>query len=167
MQHDNQKKYDGKQVHQGADHCSPYPVSRLAPAIELVDLAKEVAQASQMLTGVATGKLRVIADQMRILQEEAKNVLEATQRDQDLHRVPCHFKRQPGRFYHLYCKDNDERYFSMLSPQEWGAQPPHEFLGSYRLETDMSWTPATEAESPDDTRIMIQQLLNARLHEES
>ncbi|OOZ41039.1 hypothetical protein BOW53_05855 [Solemya pervernicosa gill symbiont] len=27
----------------------------------------------------------------------------------------------------------------MLSPQEWG-EPPHAYLGSYRLENDMSWT---------------------------
>lgn len=165
MSDDNQKKYDGKLVHSGADHSSPYPVSRLAPAIELVDLAKEVAQADNMLTGVATGKLRVIAEQMKALQEEAKKVLSQVQQDQDLHRVPCNFKRQPGRFYHLYRKPHGERYFSMLSPQEWGGKPPHESLGSFRLEADMSWTPAAQA-APDGMSLMIQQLLDAKLHEE-
>jgi len=165
MNDDNQKKYDGKLTHRGADHSAPYPVSRLAPAIELVDLAKEVAQADNMLTGVATGKLRVIAEQMKALQEEAKKVLTQVQQDQDLHRVPCNFKRQPGRFYHLYRKPNSERYFSMLSPHEWSNKPPHEFIGSYRLEADMSWTPAEQA-APDDMNRMIQQLLDARLNEE-
>ncbi len=165
MKDDHQKKYDGRVIHRGADHSAPYPLSRLAPAIELLDLAKEVAQADSMLTGVATGKLRVIAEQMKALQKEAKKVLTQVQQDQELHRVPCHFKRQPGRFYHLYRKSDGVRYFSMLSPDEWGGQPPHEFLGSFRLEADMSWTAASQA-TADDTRLMIQSLLDAKLHGE-
>lgn len=30
-------------------------------------------------------------------------------------------------------------YMSMLSPEEWG-DPPDDFMGSYRLEIDQSWT---------------------------
>ncbi len=37
----------------------------------------------------------------------------------------------------------------MLSPEEWGGSPPHAFEGSYRLEVDMTWTPADEAEARD------------------
>ncbi len=159
MSDDFQSKYQGA-AHGGADHSSPYPVSRLAPAIELVDLAKQVAQADTLLSGVATGKLRVIAEQMRALQTQAQAVLQAIQRDQDLHRVSCHFKRQPGCFYHLYRKPDGQRYFSMLSPQEWGDKPPHEFLGSYRLENDMSWTTAAAAQQPDETRELIARLLD-------
>ncbi len=161
MTDDGYKKYDGKMVHQGADHASPYPVSRLAPSIELVDLAREISQADTMLGNVATAKLKVIADQMRALQEEARDVLESVQRDQDLHRVPCHFKRQPGKIYHLYRKPNGDRYFSMLSPEEWGT-PPHVFEGTYRLEGDMSWTPAEHIDQPDDSREMIRRLLSDR-----
>ena len=37
--------------------------------------------------------------------------------------------------------DNGERYFSMLSPEDWRGAPPHRFEGSYALEADMRWTP--------------------------
>ncbi len=41
---------DRPRMHQGADHSSPYPVSRLAPGFDLVDLAREIDQADQMVS---------------------------------------------------------------------------------------------------------------------
>jgi hypothetical protein len=138
------KKYEGI-PHQGAGRNAPYPLSRLAPAIELVDLAREIAQADTLLSTVANAKLQTLATQMRALQDEARQILAHTHRDQVLHRIPCAFKRLPGKIYHVYAKDMDDLYFSMLAPQEW--QAPHQFVGSYRLEADMSWTPLQEADS--------------------
>lgn len=158
---DESKKYRGP-VHQGADRSSPYPVSRLAPAMELVDLARQIDQADAMLNTRVSAKLKVIADQVKVLQAEARAILEQTQRDQDLHRVQCNFKRQPGRIYHLYRRGDGSRYFSMLSPNEWRGRPPHDFVGSYRLETDMSWTPAEALDEPDDTRELVQRLLEQK-----
>lgn len=49
----------------------------------------------------------------------------------------------------------------MLSPGDWNGRPPKPFLGSYRLETDMSWTPAGQTGQQDDSRRLVQQLLSA------
>jgi hypothetical protein len=57
-----------------------------------------------------------------------------------LHRAACNLKKRPGHVYHLYRRSEDDAYFSLLSPTEWGGQPPHEFEGSYRLELDLSFT---------------------------
>ena len=149
-----------KQPHQGADHSAPYPVSRMAPAFELVNLAEEISQADTTLTAHASGKLRLIANQIKALQDEARQVLEQTQRDQLLHRAQCNFKRQPGKIYHLYQKPNGINYFSMLSPAEWDDKPPHTFVGSYQLQLDMSWTPIEElAEKDNETEKIVRQLL--------
>jgi len=32
----------------------------------------------------------------------------------------------------------------MLSPTDWGGSTPHAYLGSYRLESDYSWTAADQ-----------------------
>lgn len=146
------------QRHEGEGRSSPYPISRMAPATELVDLAREIAAADNMLTTVAHGKLQVIADQMRALREEAQAILEQTRRDQELHRAACNFKRVPGRVYHLYRRDNGALYFSLLSPTEWG-EPPDSFVGSFRLENDMSWLPAESAAERPDTKYLLRQLL--------
>jgi hypothetical protein len=50
-----------------------------------------------------------------------------------------------GETYFLYRKGPQEAYFSMLSPEDWNGAPPHEFGGAYRLEGDMSWSPAEHA----------------------
>ena len=146
--------------HHGADHSAPYPVSRMAPSFELVNLAEEISQADTTLAAHASGKLRLIANQIKTLQDEARQVLEQTQRDQLLHRAQCSFKRQPGKTYHLYQKANGTSYFSMLAPAEWGSKPPHSFLGSYQLQIDMSWTPIEElTENNNETEEIVRRLL--------
>lgn len=149
-----------RQQHQGADHSAPYPVSRMAPSFELVNLAEEISQADKTLAAHASGKLRLIANQIRALQEEARKVLEKTQYDQLLHRAQCNFKRQPGKIYHLYQKTDGTSYFSMLAPVEWDNKPPHTFVGSYQLQMDMSWTAIDELSDVNEvTEEIVKRLL--------
>lgn len=141
---DKQGENKSSLIHQGSDNTAPYPVSRLAPGFDLVDLAREIQQADSMTNNMAHAKLRVIADTILKLKDEARKVLEETQQNQRLHRAHCQFKKIPGKLYHLYIKPNGDLYFSMLSPHEWGGKPAHEFQGSYRLEADMSWKAVEE-----------------------
>ena len=122
------------------EHLSTYPISRLAPSFELVDLAKEIARADDMLTLQTSGKLNLLAKQIRELQEEAIKILEETRKNQELHRAECGFAKKVGQTYHLYRKKDDKLIFSLLSPADWGERPPYTYEGSYRLENDMSWT---------------------------
>jgi len=141
---------DEGEKHDGPAHASPYGLSTLAPAIRLVDVAQEIAEADQMIGAVASSKLDVIARQIRALQEEAKRVLQETKRDLDLHRAECRFTRRPGHVYHLYQKADGRLVWSMVGPEEWGGRGPHEFRGSYRLEADRSWTPTSELADRDE-----------------
>merc|ERR1711990_121313 len=84
-------------------------------------------------------------------------VLEDAKRDMDLSHAKCNFQRRPGTIYHLYKKtipgtDQMESFFSMLSPIEWGGNPPQEYLDSYRLEYDMSWTAVDRIVQRDNAR---------------
>lgn len=146
---DNFEKYHGD-THDGPERNSPYPVSRLAPVIELADLAREIGEADRMLNVRVNAKLQVIADQIKVLQHEARCVLAEAKQDQDLNHARCNFQRKPGSIYHLYRAKDGSIYFSMLSPEDWQNSPPHDFLGSYRLENDMSWTKIDNSRSDDD-----------------
>lgn len=137
------KKYTGKN-HRGSASTSPYPVSRLAPNMELVQIAEQIAESGVVLNTRVNAKMQVIAKQIRMLQDEARKVLEEAQQDMQLHQAACNFKRQPGKIYHLYRKSDGSLYFSMLSPADWRGAMPHEYAGSYRLENDMGWTPVEE-----------------------
>jgi hypothetical protein len=145
--------------HSGDARSAPYPVSRLAPAFAAPELAAEVARAESMLSARTTAKLRVIADQIKALQTEARKVLDEARDEQALARADCAFKRIPGRIYHLYRQGDGTAYFSMLSPEDWRGQPPHAFAGSFRLEADYSWTPAERLNQPDDMGALVGELL--------
>ncbi len=146
---DDGMKRDGGARFEGPAKASPYPISRLAPVHDLVDVAREIQQADQMLGTVTGGKLQLLARQIRALQEQARELLDRAQRDAELHRAVCHFKRRPGHVYHFYRRPEGPLYVSMLSPDDWHGHPPHAFEGSYRLEPDMSWTPSIEIDSVD------------------
>jgi hypothetical protein len=145
--------------HQGPAHTSPYGLSRLAPAIDLVDTAREIARANATIAAATTGKLSLIAEQIRALQEQARGVLAAAQRDAMLHEARCSFRKRPGQVYHLYRAADGSHYFSMLSPEEWGGRPPDPFVGSYRLEADSSWTDAALAAEREASAQEVRRLL--------
>jgi len=156
MATDESKK---NQPHRGPNHSAPYPVSRLAPAMELVDLAREIARADEMLSTRTGAKLRVIAEQMKALQAQAREVLEQARQETELNHARCGFKKVPGRSYHLYREGDGGLAFSLLSPQDWGGRPPHHYLGAFRLEADLSWTPEGQSERPDDNEEWVKRLL--------
>ena len=135
--------------HDGSGRSSPYGLSRLAPQMTLVDVAQEIARADQAIGLATSGKLRLIAEQIRHLQSQAQEIMQAAQRDLRLHRASCAFERVPGQIYHLYEKANGSCVWSILSSEDWGGSPPHTFCGSYRLELDQSWTPVDEIHSHD------------------
>jgi hypothetical protein len=148
-------------IHDGPARTSPYPMSRLAARIELVDVAKEIQRADELVGAVVGSKLGLIAEQIRLLQEQAREVLEEAKRDVDLHRAECNFKKRPGFVYHLYRRPNDSLYFSMLSPEDWRGQPPDAFEGSYVLGVDLSFTPKEKADAAAARTADTRRLLRA------
>lgn len=144
MSDDDTTRYSGPN-HTGEARSAPYGLSRMAPAIDLVDVAREIQKADALVSAVASEKLATIADQIRALQAQAQEVLAKAQRDAMLHRAECRFVKVPGQVYHLYRRDDDTRYFSMLSPDDWRGKPPHAHEGSYRVEADLSFTSLEEA----------------------
>lgn len=151
MNNSKSKKYTGE-LHQGNNNSSPYPVSRLAPATELVDLAHAIAHADETIQSHVSNKLKLIAKQIQSLQNEARLILEQAERDQRLHRAEFQGQRIIGKTYYLYARSDTQYYFSLLSPLDWHNLPPHTFIAAYRLEHDMSWT---ELETKTDTDTTI------------
>ncbi|MGB0713328.1 MAG: DUF2452 domain-containing protein [Gammaproteobacteria bacterium] len=145
-------------LHDGESRTAPYAVSRLGAPTELVDVARQIDEADTMIAATATGKLRVIAEQIQALRDQARDILEQTQRDQDLHRAQCNFQRIPGKVYHLYRKGSGQSIWSMLSPEEWRGRCPHQFVGSFQLGPDSSWTPVEELAGQSEVLGLIAEL---------
>jgi hypothetical protein len=148
---------------QSSERGRPAPTlarSRQVP-LDLVDVAAEIQRSDGTLATMTTGKLQLIAEQIRKLQEQARGVLERARVDASLHRVDCGFRKRPGHVYHLYRKPDASLYFSMLSPEDWNGAPPDSFAGSFRLEPDMGWTPLGEIEQRDAQEGALRKLLQA------
>lgn len=45
-------------------------------------------------------------------------------------------------------------------PQEWGPSSPHPFLGAFKLQHDMSWTPFDEVEKRDAELAVMDKLVS-------
>jgi hypothetical protein len=120
-------------------HSLTYGTSRLAPAIRLVDRAREIELAEESVQLHVHGKLEVIAKQIRSLKEEAERLLALAQRDIELHKAKCNFEKKPGQTIHLYEKEN-QPYFSLLSPNDWNGKPPHRLIGSFVMNPDRSFS---------------------------
>ncbi|XP_065219893.1 uncharacterized protein C1orf50 homolog [Planococcus citri] len=140
---------------------------KLAEKVEpgyLVKLAEEIEKANDFVFHNACGKLKVIEEQMNFLKRQACKVLAETKINAKLHSLPCNFSKKTGQIYTVYEKPSGECYLSMLSPREWGANCPHNFIGSYKLNAGMSWNPVDEYSangalqkwiSPDESNAMM------------
>jgi hypothetical protein len=155
-----QKQYSGENF-RGAEHASPYPVSRLGAPVSLVDTATLIQEASDAVALRTNAQLEVIVEQIRALQLRAREIIDQAARDVDLIHVECRFRRVPGRIYHLYEKRDGHRYFSMVSPDEFGGTASG-YIASYRFEHDQSWTRTDEMAARDTRRAEIQGFVNSR-----
>lgn len=125
--------------HIGAQQATPYPISRLSPSITVSDIIRSLEDNNKTLASVVNGKLQVIVKQIEQLQSEAFEILKSAQRDVELHNIPCSFVKRSGNVYHVYQREDGTKFFSILSPNDWGNMIPGKLEGSYHLESDMSW----------------------------
>ncbi|XP_075995962.1 uncharacterized protein C1orf50 homolog [Genypterus blacodes] len=144
----------------GLELVSTYNTTRLGDPMDLVSLAAQVQKGDDFIKANACNKLTVIADQIRYLQEQAKKVLEEAKRDADLHHAACNIVKKPGNMYFLYQRPSGQKYFSIISPQEWGPSCPHQFVGAYKLQHDMSWSPLEEVDKRDAEIAIMDKLLS-------
>ncbi len=124
----------------GPAQATPYATSRLSPKISLQDSLAQFDSTNQQIVTVASTKLKMIQDQIDYLQQQAIQIIDSANQNMLLHNIPCGVKKRPGNTYFLYERDDNNQFFSILSPEEWGSMVPGKFISAYRLEHDMTWT---------------------------
>lgn len=82
-------------------------------------------------------QLKLIMKQANMLKLEAEEIINEAVLNENLHNVECRFKKISGHTYHLYQKENNDKYFSMLSPNEW--KPKDKFINSYFYDYDKTF----------------------------
>lgn len=117
---------------------------------DIISLATQIQNADKQLKVGTCQKLCVILDQIKMLQAQAMEILKESEESQLLHNAACNFTKKPGHVYHLYQRQSGQSYFSMLSPEEWSGSVDQKYLGSYRLEFDLSWTSLDKMKERDE-----------------
>jgi hypothetical protein len=116
-----------------------HPTRTLDPPITIVEQAKEIEKAEELLKFKVHHKLDLILRQIKVLQEEARNVVQAAHDDMEMHKVRCAFQKVPGEILYLYDDKKHGLYFSRLSPADWNNHSPHAYKGAYRMSPDRSY----------------------------
>ena len=71
-------------------------------------------------------KLELIAKQIQFLKLEAENILQNHDLNSDLSCLKCNFRKVPGNYYYIYLNDNNEKFLSLIGPDEWSNY--HKFI---------------------------------------
>ena len=127
---------------------------------DIVELSNYLEEAESYNNSITLNKLELIAKQIKNLHIEALTIIQEAKENNFLNNAKCNFKRKPNHIYHLYKNENDEYYFSMLSPKEWNYKVPNLFIGSYKLELDMSWTPVENIINKEENKKLCLELFN-------
>lgn len=140
---------------------NPYAVGKRDRS-DIIALAEDISKADSFIQATTCSKLQMIVEQMNFLKEQARRVLLEAKESHDLNHAACNFHRIPGNTYHLYERESGQKYFSMLSPEEWNCQrgPPHTYIGAYHLKEDMSWIPEEKVINRNVLPIMYEKAFN-------
>ena len=110
----------------------PYGDNVAAPAITLPD-TKDY---REVKVKEAQNKLKI---RYQELEAEFKKLVETAADNELIYNASIRFSPKVGEVYHLYRKEDNEAWVSMVGPSEWGPRYDFEFLGSFRLATDSVW----------------------------
>ena len=87
-------------------------------------------------------QLKLLAQQMNSLKLQAKQIIENTELQNELHRIHKNFRLVSGNTYYVYYKDGeiDNKFFSLVSPEDWTQKRLTEinmtFVGKYYYDYD-------------------------------
>jgi hypothetical protein len=83
-------------------------------------------------------QLKQIKEQIDLLAQQARALQKRVEISEKIYLADCGFKPLIGKIYHLYQKE-DKWILSMISPQEWGPNPPYKFVSTVKLLADHTW----------------------------
>ena len=73
--------------------------------------------------------------QLKELQDKYNKIREEYKWTELIYKADYRFKTDVGSTYHLYKKDNDTNFLSIVEPENWDK----EFLGSFKLLSFGKW----------------------------
>jgi len=120
-------------------HLLPYAHSVGGVVIKPIDKGKVKGQAVEAMYQQTDRQLDQLRKQAEILVQQAKKIHERVRISEAIYEADMGIKPLIGHVYFLYRRSNGKFLLSLVSPEEWGANGPYEFLAKVTMLSDHTW----------------------------
>ena len=120
-------------------HLLPYAHNVGSAVIKPIDKGRVKGLALDAMYEQTNVQLSQLREQVEILVAQAKQIHDRVSISEKIYQADMGFKPLISRNYHLYKRKNDSYVLSMIAPQEWGTNPPFEFIASVKMLSDHTW----------------------------
>jgi hypothetical protein len=127
-------------------HLLPYAHSRGGAQITPVDKGKVKGRAMSAMYEQTDMDLAQIKEQIELLARQAKTIQDRVSISEEIYTAEMNFEPFIGKTYHLYRRSSGKPVLSLVSPEEWGSNPPFAFVATVRLLADHTWDVLRKAE---------------------
>jgi hypothetical protein len=117
-----------------------FPHSVGGAMVKPEDQGKVMGRAMSAMKEQTERQLQQLYDQMQVLVKQANNIKSRVHVSEKIYLSQMNFEPIIGQTYFLYEKAEGENVLSMISPQEWGKNPPYQsFVAKVKLLADHTW----------------------------
>ncbi|MEM9921445.1 MAG: DUF2452 domain-containing protein [Bacteroidota bacterium] len=120
-------------------HILPYASNVGSAIIKPIDKGRVKGMAMEAMYEQTDVQLTQIRKQVELLIEQAKAIHDRVDVSEKIYQADMGFAPRVGHTYHLYERKNGKFVVSLVSPEEWGKNPPYTYVSSVRLLSDHTW----------------------------
>lgn len=120
-------------------HALPYAHTVGGAVIKPEDRGKIKGRAMAAMYEQTDMHLGQIREQIELLARQAKDIQHRVQISEEIYEAEMNFEPIIAKIYYLYRRSNGKSVVSMVSPPEWGKNPPFTFIATVRLLSDHTW----------------------------
>ena len=126
----------------------PYAHTLSSGVIKPDDMGKVKSNALLAMEQQTDMQLRQIQEQIELLFKQAQDIKSRTDISVWIYQAQMGFNPLVGHVYHLYEKEDEKHFLSMVSPAEWGRSRSFKrFVATVKLLADHTWDILKKAEA--------------------
>lgn len=117
----------------------PYAHERGGATIKPIDKGKVKGLAMSAMYEQTDMQLDQIKAQIELLAKQANEIQNRMSISERIYAAEINFDPIISRTYYLYRRQSGQHVLSMVSPAEWGSNPPYNYLATVKLLGDHTW----------------------------
>jgi len=131
-------------------HLLPYAHHVGSAIIKPLDKGRAKGNAMSAMIQQTEGSLHKIKEQVELLIKQAQEIHDRINVSEKIYQADCGIVPNIGQVYYLYERKNKSWVLSMVSPTDWGGNPPYTYIATAELLADHTWKVLEMAEGFQD-----------------